>query len=102
MAAIYYGADVIERHFTVLKPEQTKDGPVSIDPAQLKELVQFARSSKADQKKFIDENIPEYSGMLGSIQRELSETEQLNRDYYRGRFACHQGDRVINNWEQLQ
>src|SRR3989338_2484278 len=98
-AAIFYGADVIERHFTVLKPDQTKDGPVSINPAQLKELVQFARSSRAEQKKFVEENIPEYPGMMGSVQRKLSDAERLNRDYYRGRFALHANGRVINNWE---
>ena len=34
LAAIYYGADVIERHFTVLKPQATKDSPISITPKQ--------------------------------------------------------------------
>lgn len=100
-AAIFYGADVIERHFTVLRPEQSKDGPVSINPAQLKELVQFASLSKSDQKKFIEENVPEYAGMIGSAHRDLSDTEKLNRDYYRGRFAMRNGDKYIYNWETV-
>lgn len=102
LAALYYGADVIERHFTVLKPEETKDGPVSINPKQLKEIVDFAKASKEEQKKYIEANIPEYQMMLGSATRELSVAEKLNRDYYRGRFAAKRGGKVVYNWEEHQ
>lgn len=101
LAAIFYGADVVERHFTILKPEETKDGPVSINPKQLKELVEFITLSKDDQKKYIEKEIPEYTMMLGSATRELSPMEQLNRDYYRGRFAMKRDNRVIYNWEEV-
>jgi sialic acid synthase SpsE len=100
LAAIYYGADIIERHFTILKPDQTKDGPVSVSPGQIRRLVEFSRLSKEDQKKYIDENIPEYPMMLGSESRELTEEELLNRDYYRGRFAQRKGDMILYNWEE--
>lgn len=98
-AALYYGADIIERHFTILPAKDTKDGPVSVNPAQLKELVDFARWSKQDQKKYVREHIPEYEQMLGSAQRELSHTEKLNRDYFRGRFAMRAGGEMIYNWD---
>ena len=36
LCAIYLGAEIIERHFTVLKADETKDGPVSINKKHLK------------------------------------------------------------------
>ena len=38
-AALALGATSIERHFTVLSPEDTKDGPVSINPQNLNDIV---------------------------------------------------------------
>ena len=99
-AAIYYGADIVERHFSILPADATKDGPVSVNPMQLKELVDFAGASKEEQKIYIDGHIPEYSQMMGSAQRQLSEAEMLNRDYYRGRFAVNKDNEVIYNWEK--
>jgi len=49
--AIYLGADVIEKHFTILRRNQTKDGPVSITKKQLKELIDFSRLPKVEQLK---------------------------------------------------
>jgi sialic acid synthase SpsE len=100
LAAVYFGADIIERHFTILKPGETKDGPVSITPKHLKELVAFIQLSKSEQKAYIDENVPEYSLMLGSDDRQLTDIEMLNRDYYRGRFAQKKSAKVIYNWEE--
>lgn len=98
-AAIYYGANIIERHFTILPPQATKDGPVSVNPQQLKELVDFAALSKEAQKAYIEANIPEYELMLGSQQRTLSDVEWVNRDYYRGRFAVKKNEGYLYNWE---
>lgn len=98
-AALFYGADVVERHFTILDPDQTKDGPVSINPGQLKELVDFSRMEREDQKEYILENIEEYDSMLGKETRELTEQELLNRDYYRGRFASKIEGKIKFNWE---
>jgi len=45
--------------------------------------------------------------MLGKSDRELSEPELLNRDYYRGRFAMpripgkHSATSMIFNWEEI-
>lgn len=41
--AILMGAEYIERHFTLLGRDKTKDGPVSVDYEQLKELCEFDR-----------------------------------------------------------
>jgi len=98
-AAIYYGANIIERHFTILDKTQTKDGPISVSPKDLKKLVEFTLWSRKDQGEYIAENVPEYENMLGQMNRSLSEQEVLNRDYYRGRFASRVGGRRRYNWE---
>jgi sialic acid synthase SpsE len=98
--AIMLGADYIERHFTVLGASETKDGPVSITPVLLKELDAFRKLSHEDQKKQIEQEIPDWEVMLGETHREMTQTELLNRDYYRGRFASPDGNGGwVYNWE---
>jgi sialic acid synthase SpsE len=97
--ALSLGADVIERHFTILPVEATKDGPVSIRPAELKLLVQFSRMDPIELRDYVQREIPEYPQMLGLEHRPLSAVEELNRDYYRGRFASHVGSEIVYNWE---
>ncbi len=99
VAAIYLGADAIERHFTVLPEEETRDGKFSISKKHLQELVYFSKLSKNDQKEYIFKNIPEFEKMLGSEKRELTKVELLNRDYYRGRFCNKIKGNQIFNWE---
>lgn len=103
--ALALGAKLIERHFTILDKDQTKDGPVSINEKLLKELSDF---SKLDNDKQIEElnkiNL-DLIKIKGIVNRELSEIEMLNRDYYRGRFASHitknkKHRHVIYNWEE--
>ena len=98
-AALYFGANVIERHFTVLDKSSTKDGPVSVNPDQLKELVKFSKLDKEQQKEYINEYVNEYDIMLGVETRELSDQELLNRDYYKGRFAAMINGKCRYNWE---
>lgn len=100
IAAIFLGAQIIERHFTVLDRTLTKDGPVSINPEQLKELVEFSRMSKAELEGYIGKKIPEFKQMIGRAKRTLSNEELLNRDYYRGRFASIVSGQIIYNWEE--
>jgi len=99
IAALYLGADVIERHFTIVDRALTKDGPISIDPAQLKELVTYAKMSKDELEEYV-KNIPEFEKMKGVKHPELSPEELLNRDYYRGRFASRVRGMVVFNWEE--
>ncbi|TSC63107.1 MAG: hypothetical protein G01um101448_92 [Parcubacteria group bacterium Gr01-1014_48] len=98
--AIMLGADFVERHFTILEKDQTKDGPVSITPALLKELNDFRILSKEQQKTLVEKEIPAWQSLLGTPQRKMTSTELLNRDYYRGRFASPGVDGVwVYNWE---
>jgi N,N'-diacetyllegionaminate synthase len=99
--AIAMGATCIERHFTVLEKDQSKDGPVSIKPHQLKELNEFAKLTRFEQMDIINKEYPQWQITLGVSTRELSHAEKLNRDYFRGRFANKVNDRFIYNWEEV-
>lgn len=100
--ALHLGAEVVERHFTILPPDQSKDGLVSINPKQLKTLCELAHGSPEDRATYVKENIGAYTEMLGQSRRQLSAAELLNRDYYRGRFGIHRSDgSVINNWDDV-
>ena len=102
-AAVYYGADIIERHFTLLPSDKTKDGPVSILPEHLKELRYYSSLAKAEQKEYLEIKLPQYEVTWGNANRELSKTEILNRDYYRGRFAnMRTNGTVLYNWEDME
>jgi sialic acid synthase SpsE len=96
--ALAFGADCIERHFTVLDKGATRDGPVSIDPVELRALREFADRARPDRMAVVTRDYPGWERALGRIHRELSPAELRNRDYYRGRFASKVGDRVIDNW----
>ena len=102
LVALWLGVDVIERHFTLLDSQDTKDGPVSIHAEQLRTLTQYSRMSKNDLETAVREQVGDPSYMLGSARRTLSPMEKLNRDYYRGRFASRVGGRVVYNWEGIQ
>jgi len=105
-AAIACGAEVIERHFTISSASDTKDGPVSITPKQLRDLVVFAQLSRDDQFAQLAEMCPRWKQMLGEAERWLSDEELRNRDYYRGRFATprregsHSLAEMVLNWEE--
>jgi N,N'-diacetyllegionaminate synthase len=106
MAAVLLGAEIIERHFTILPADETRDGPVSINAKQLKELSAFVKLTKTDQLALLESVCPKWEIMIGNSLRQLSEIELLNRDYYRGRFATprfpnhNNATEMIFNWEQ--
>ncbi len=97
--ALALGADCVERHYTILEPHETKDGPVSINPKQLKELRDFADMDRADRMAIVARQYPEWEKSLGNANRTLSPAELLNRDYYRGRFASLVDGEHVYNWD---
>jgi N,N'-diacetyllegionaminate synthase len=104
--AIHQGATIVERHFTILPANETRDGPVSITPQMLAELGAFASLDPDAQVADLDRANPAWRVAIGTADRKLSEQELLNRDYYRGRFASrrpesHNGRRMIFNWEDV-
>jgi sialic acid synthase SpsE len=100
MIAIYSGADFIERHFTILDHSETKDGIVSISPSMLERLSRFRTMGKTEQGEEIKKIISNLRPILGESKRNLTNTELLNRDYYRGRFASINKGKIVYNWEE--
>jgi sialic acid synthase SpsE len=96
--AIKLGASAIERHFTILDPEDTKDGPVSVNCSQLSSI-----SKMFDSPDYLDKNLPEFKttkSMLAPLYSlDPSEFELKNRDYYRGRVASVINGVSIPSWE---
>jgi N,N'-diacetyllegionaminate synthase len=99
--AFALGAECIERHYTVLRPDETRDGPVSITPAQLRELRDFADRPRTERMELVRRERPDWEAALGKVQRPLGPAEWLNRDYYAGRFASKIGGRDVFNWEDV-
>ncbi len=100
-AALALGASYIERHFTVLEEDRTKDGPVSITPAMLEDLSAFRDYSPEKQAQVLDATYPFWRVTIGKPEREMGHIELLNRDYYRGRFASpKEGGGWRYNWER--
>ncbi len=104
--AIMRGADYIERHFTIFPASETKDGPVSLTPEMLRELSDFRDLAQEEQLALIQNEYPNWEIMLGEETRDMTHTELLNRDYYRGRFASPvqnqagpEEDQWTYNWE---
>ena len=97
--AFLMGIKTLERHFTILKKNKTKDGVVSVNPKQLKKLVHLSKSSKKDIKTYLNSRLKSTSILIGDKRRELSNVELLNRDYYRGRFVSFKNNKPIFNWE---
>lgn len=96
------GATIFERHFTLLGKDETKDGVVSVNLEQLKDLVKLLLLED-DKERFDKACITEqeYEILLGGESIfGLCEEELLNRDYYVGRFGSHCSDGEFKyNWE---
>lgn len=106
MAAIFFGSKVLERHFTILDKKLTKDGVVSVNPDELKEITKFSKLHKKDQLKILNKKKFNKKLLLGIPNPKMSTEELNNRNYYRGRFVSrihdNRGELVINNWEETQ
>ena len=103
LLSAYAGASHIERHFTSVDKPLTRDGKVSLDYRQMKELVELVRLPQDQIMNSIMEksNKEEITAMMGSEDRSLSSIELLNRDYYRGRFATkNEEGKYSFNWEK--
>ena len=104
VASLLFNVDYIERHFTIINRDATKDGVVSLKPNELAQLVKLAKNKdKNEIQKFIDDNFKDYEKCLGVEKRALTHEELLNRDYYRGRFASlNTKNEYIYNWEDKE
>jgi N,N'-diacetyllegionaminate synthase len=100
-AALALGAVAIERHFTILEADRTKDGPVSIPPSALAELRRFGDLPPEERLAELGSARPEWRDWLGQSPFLPSAEELRNRDYYQGRVASVVGGRQIFNWEDI-
>jgi len=76
MVAITLGAEIIERHYTILPRDKTKDGKVSITTDQLKDLCVFDQSDDREQIEKVRATDKRY-GILFSNQSN-DETKLIN------------------------
>lgn len=98
-ASAFLGATAIERHFSILDSGETRDGPVSVSPMQLREIRDaMMLDGLLAQKKF-QELVDSYPEILVTTGLGPSEAERVNADYYRGRFASWRNDAQVMAWE---
>jgi N-acetylneuraminate synthase/N,N'-diacetyllegionaminate synthase len=102
LASILFGGKIIERHFTILKRSETKDGIVSINPENAKEFIKLSKLKNRDIKLYLKDINKNWMSCASSNTRKLSKVEMLNLDYYRGRFATKLKNKVVNNWQDYK
>ena len=105
LAAIYFGAQYLERHITILDHGKTKDGLVSINPEDILEVKMFSELNKTEQLAYLkDKYRIDIKTVQGKANRKLTKEELLNRNYYRGRFCSkinvNNQSRDLFNWEE--
>ena len=103
LCSIYFGAKYIERHIRIFDHDKSKDGKVSILPKEIKEILNFSKLNKDNQRKYLKDKFKiNPKNFYGKEKRELTHKELLNRDYYRGRFCAKSSIRDIYNWEEVK
>jgi len=99
--AMTYKIDFIEKHFTILDKNKSKDGPVSVNPSQLKELSNLTKFSHNQLLDYVKGKKINHEILKGMANRDLSDLELLNRDYYQGRFASKNNkNEIVFNWDK--
>jgi N,N'-diacetyllegionaminate synthase len=103
LSSIYFGAKILERHFTILDKKATKDGIVSVNGSELRQITSFCKKNKFNQLKILKNLKFNRSKFLGKPNPLLTAEELQNREYYRGRFVSNiidaRGKLDIYNWE---
>ena len=97
--AIHLGANYIERHFTILERDQTKDGPISINPEQLLELYKFSKMEPQERYKELSKIKKLAQISFGTSDLEIDIQEVKNAKYYRGRVASWRDSKQVYSWE---
>lgn len=99
--ALLLGASIIERHFTVLPADQTKDGPVSINESQALIISEFAKMKINEKLQSLGPTLERFQEFTELQSLEPTETELRNLKYYKGRVASKLGGKVVHSWEPL-
>ena len=99
IASAYLGATAIERHFSILDPGETRDGPVSVSPRQLKDISDSMLLDKFEARTELLRLVESNPEILMASGLEPSNAERVNADYYRGRFASWRDGVQVMSWE---
>jgi sialic acid synthase SpsE len=99
--ALFLGANIIERHFTILPRDETKDGPVSVNEQDSISINTFSKLNKADQLLNLGADFSKIGTYLSIESLEPTEQEFVNAKYYRGRVASMIGNHRIYGWESI-
>jgi N,N'-diacetyllegionaminate synthase len=81
LVALYLGAPIIEKHFTYDKDADGPDHAASLDPTELRELINRIREFEkmdAEEKESFMNGIPNLNIILGSPEKKPSDRELLN------------------------
>lgn len=100
--SLILGASLIERHFTILGKQDTRDGAVSLNQIELQRLsVIVERFNNFKKNEEFDELTMRQIATLLSfdLKTELSLEETRNRNYYKGRVASFLNNRQVYSWE---
>jgi hypothetical protein len=100
--ALVLGAEVVERHFTVLDKSQTKDGPVSINEAEAAEISSFAAMSLEEKMANLDNEILRLGEFIKLSNFEPSDVEIMNAKYYRGRVGSIINGKRLFGWDEIE
>lgn len=100
LASILNGANIVERHFTILDRNKTKDGIVSINQEDAKEFIKLSKKSKTELKYILKNLNKNWRECLKIKNKKMTNVEKLNLDYYRGRFAAKKS-KTIFNWQKF-
>ncbi len=94
--AVYHGAKIIEKHFTLDRNLPGADHCFAVDPPDLTRMVSAVREAEV---RLEEGNFPQLDETIaGSTVKRLTEAEQMLRDFaYRGIFAT----RKISSGEPL-
>ncbi|MBL1224737.1 N-acetylneuraminate synthase family protein [Enterococcus sp. BWR-S5] len=87
VVAVYKGAKIIEKHFTIDKNLPGADHSFALNPEQLKMMVDAIR--QVEKEKSLDSfDIPELSEILGSSEKRVADVEEHLREYaFRALYA---------------
>lgn len=98
--AVCKDIEFIERHFTILPKDKTKDGKVSLSPNQFKNAYNITNWTEKQKEEFMNNSKHMREIIFGDKNRELSSEEYLNRDYYQGRFISKSLNlKDVFNWD---
>lgn len=100
--ALVLGAQLIERHFTVLDKNQTKDGPVSINESEAEEISKFSSMDVALQLANIGSGVARLGEYFQIESLEPTSVEEINATYYRGRVASIINGKQVFSWEEIE